>query len=151
MKPVFWLNVIVSSILVFSSTSIFAAMNTIMDGAQSQWLCSAYDDKNKQWLAKSNYKQVAINKAYDSCKNESLLPGSCRAANEYCEALIKGKSARPKWRCSALDHQANLWVGDVYTNRHDAAIGALDYCETRSGSPNTCYVNLLTCKYLNEY
>ena len=137
--------------LLLYTLNAWSASAMVMSGAQSQWLCNAYDDQNKQWMASNTYKQVAINKAYDACKKESRDPESCKAANEYCEALIKGKAVHPQWRCSALDHQSNVWVGDVYTNRHDAAAGAHEYCVARTSTPDSCYVNLLTCNYLNEF
>lgn len=141
----------VFAFLFLLTLNVSSAPAVVMGGAQSQWLCNAYDDQNKQWMAKSTYKQVAINKAFDACKKQSKDPESCKAANEYCEALIKGKVVHPKWRCTALDHQSNVWIGDIYTNRHDAAIGAHAYCVARTGAHDSCYVNLLTCDYLNEF
>lgn len=122
----------------------------VMRGEDSFWLCKAYDSDNNQWMVKSPYQQVAINQAYDGCKKKSKFPASCQAAKEFCDSYIKGVSTKPMWRCTALDHLASVWESDVYTQRDDAALGAKAYCEQNSGMPDTCYVNLLTCKNMNK-
>jgi hypothetical protein len=50
----------------------------------------------------------------------------------------------------AIDLHAKAWLGDIYRKRNDAALGAKAYCKDQSGVPDTCYINLLTCKDLNQ-
>lgn len=67
-----------------------------------------------------------------------------------CELFIDGVSTSPAWQCSALDQMAKVWVNNPYPNRDDAALAAKAYCQDNSGFPDTCYVNLLTCKNIKS-
>ncbi|GGI81369.1 hypothetical protein [Legionella impletisoli] len=142
-----WFTIFLSPVMI---NVLFANPAAVMRGQNSYWQCKAYDDQNHQWVAHSSYARVAINKAYEACKSQSKMPASCKTAHEYCESIIKGVTTRPMWRCTALDMHAHVWVSDLYTNRNDAALGARAYCEHRSGMPETCYVNLLTCNNENK-
>jgi hypothetical protein len=143
---------LIGLLLLVSTQWVMAAThNGAMRGSNSFWLCKAYDESNKQWLAKNSYQRLAINHAYLACKKQSATPNSCKTATEYCEPYINGVSSSPKWRCTALDHRAQPWVSDSHRNRDDAAIGAKAYCEQNSGTPDACYVNLLTCKNMNAH
>ena len=118
----------------------------VMRGQNSYWLCKAYDESNKQYMAQSSYQRVALNKAFGKCKKSSQSPSSCRTANEYCESYVKGQSQQPYWQCTALDFLAQAWVSDGYNTLDEAAIGARRFCQQQSGLPDACYVNLLTCE-----
>lgn len=118
--------------------------------SSSYWQCSAHDSTDKQWVAKSVYERAATNQAYDGCKKQSTNPTSCKIAKEFCEYFANGKSNRPMWQCTALDLMAKPWVSNTYSQRDDAAIAAKAYCQEQSSMPDTCYINLLTCKNLNE-
>ncbi len=120
-----------------------------MKGANSFWLCKAYDQDHHQWMSKSPYQQVAINQAYDLCKKQSKQPSSCKTAKEYCENYFNGRPISPKWQCTAIDELAQSWKGDYYRTMEDAAVGARQLCKQQSGAADSCYVNLLTCKNLN--
>ncbi|STX51370.1 Uncharacterised protein [Legionella busanensis] len=115
----------------------------------AQWHCTAEDGANRQWLAISSYQRAAINKAIDVCKNESQYPETCKISKSNCELYVNGVSTTPAWQCTALDQMAQVWRSNSYANRDDAAIAAREYCQQRSGFPDTCYVNLLTCKNIN--
>ena len=114
------------------------------------WRCTAFDAENKRWVVKSGYELAAINKAYDACKKESSLPETCKTAKETCETFINGVSTRPMWRCTALDQMAKAWPSNTYIHRDDAAIAAREFCQENSSFPDTCYINLMTCKNLNS-
>lgn len=129
--------------------TLWANDPSLMRGANNYWLCAAYDGHDKQWQAKSPYQRTAINQAWDACKKQSAIPDTCKAAKEFCEAIIKGVSNKPMWKCTAFDQMAKSWVSDVYRQRNDAALGAKAYCQERSGVPHSCYVNLMTCTNLN--
>lgn len=118
--------------------------------AQNDWQCVAHDGLNQQWQGQSDYQRAAINIAFDACKKSSEDPGSCHVANADCEYFLNGQTTRPMWRCIALDQMAREWPSNVYPQRDDAAIAARAYCQDKSGFPDTCYTNLMTCKNLNE-
>lgn len=124
--------------------------DTVMRGHNSYWLCKAYDESNKQFMAQNSYQKVALNKAYDKCKSASKSPGTCRTATEYCESYVKGRAQQAFWQCTALDFLAQAWVSDGYNTLDEAAIGARKFCEQQSGLPDACYVNLLTCENKNN-
>lgn len=133
--------------MLLASFASLAAGVTMKDTG-SYWLCKAYDSKNNQWIAKSPYRRVAMNTAYEGCKKQSQFPKTCKTANEYCEDIIKGGIAQHGWQCTAMDKKAKSWVSDAYPERNQAVLGAKAYCEKHSDIPNSCYVNLLTCKNL---
>lgn len=114
------------------------------------WRCTTYDAENKQWAVNSSYEITAINKSYDECKKESNIPTSCKTAKEACEMFLNGVTTHPMWRCTALDQMAKLWPSNIHTHRDDAAIAAKAYCEQGSAFPDTCYINLMTCKNFNS-
>lgn len=109
------------------------------------WQCTTYDASNKQWSAASAYQRVALNFAYDLCKKESILPNTCKAAENNCEQFIQGISVKPMWQCTALDKTATAWNSNLYSQRDDAALAAKAFCRQKSIVPETCYVNLVTC------
>ena len=122
----------------------------MINSGKSYWQCTASDGDEKQWVATGDYERSATNKAYEGCKKSSKLPLSCKVAKENCEAIINGVSTRPMWQCTALDQMAKAWPSSFYTHRDDAALAAKAYCQQRSSMPDSCYINLLTCKNLNE-
>ncbi|WP_133127790.1 hypothetical protein [Legionella nagasakiensis] len=141
--------IIFLSFFFFLFSTGWAQEAVILKGDDSYWQCSAYDQENNQWIAKSPYERTAINKAYDACKKQSRAPKTCKTAKESCDAIVKGRNIRPMWRCTALDSMAKAWMSDIYRHRDDAALGAKAYCQQRSTVPASCYINLLTCKNLN--
>ncbi|STX28931.1 Uncharacterised protein [Legionella beliardensis] len=118
--------------------------------ALAQWHCIAEDGANRQWLAISNYQRSAINRAMEVCKKESHEPSSCKTSKANCDLFVNGISTKPAWQCTALDQMAVVWRSNSYSNRDDAALAAKAYCQENSGFPDTCYVNLLTCKNINR-
>lgn len=115
----------------------------------AQWHCTAEDAMNKQWLSISNYQKTALNTAMEACKKNSQEPQTCKTSNESCDLYINGVSTSPAWQCTALDQMAKVWRSNPYHNRDDAALAAKAFCQQRSGFPDTCYVNLLTCENTN--
>ena len=133
--------------LFFLSVSFFLITNN--GWAEGNWQCTARDSTDKEWKASSDYERVAINHAFETCKRESSLPSSCKTSKQDCETFINGVSTRPLWRCIALDQMGKPWQSNLYPHRDDAAIAAKAYCQDQSGFPDTCYINLMTCKNLN--
>ncbi len=135
--------------LAFSTATKWANALTTTDD-NSYWKCAAYDSENMLWEAKGQFERAAVNKAFHACKKQSRVPESCKIATEYCDAIVKGVSTRPMWRCTALDQMAKHWVSNFYLHRDDAALAARAFCEQHSGMPQSCYLNLMTCKNINE-
>lgn len=121
-----------------------------LQGESSFWQCASFDREGKQWIAKSSFQRIALNKAFDLCKKGSPEPASCEVASQFCEATIKGYQA-PKWQCSAFDKMAHVFASDYYRNRDDAAVGAKQYCQHQSAFPDSCYIRLMTCRSNNNY
>lgn len=118
--------------------------------AADTWQCTASDAQEKQWVIHSTYERQATNEAYALCKKESQVPHTCRVAHEACEPFVNGVSIKPLWKCTALDRLSKPWVSIAYANRDDAAIAAKAYCQEQSQAPDSCYINLLTCKNIRE-
>lgn len=142
-------NLLIFMLSLFLSQAIVAA-ETMQDD-NSYWTCSVYDSTENKWSDTSNYRRVAINKAYDACKKASKDPRSCKPAIENCEAFVDGMSTRPMWRCTALDFNAEAYQSNIYFDKYDAALAARAYCKDRSSQPGTCYIHTLTCNNLNSY
>lgn len=119
-------------------------------GTSKSWQCTATDAQSKQWIIRNHYERQATNEAYALCKKESQVPQTCTVAHEACEAFVNGVSTQIVWKCTALDRFAKPWISIAYRNRDDAAIAAKAYCEEQSQAPDSCYINLLTCKNSRE-
>jgi hypothetical protein len=126
------------------------AFSAPLTGNNSYWQCTTEDKTNKQWTAKSGYQKMALNLSYDACKKQSQYPDSCKASNNNCEGFYLGMSTKPLWRCTALDRTAIPWQSNFYSQRDDAALAAQAFCKNKSTVPETCYVNMVTCRNLNE-
>lgn len=113
------------------------------------WQCTTRDASDKEWQAVGDHEISALNKSYEACKKDSNAPASCKTSKEECEFMANGTSTRPMWRCTAYDQMAKTWPSNLYRHRDDAAIAAKAFCEDRSGFPDTCYINLMTCKNVN--
>lgn len=129
--------------------SITASATPSID-INNYWECRAYDSTDKEWVAQGTYDRVAINEAFSACKKQSSSPGTCQAPKEKCEVFINGRTTRPMWRCTSLDQLSKAWRSGIYSQRNDAALAAKAYCHQHSAMPDTCYINLLMCKNLNE-
>jgi hypothetical protein len=114
------------------------------------WKCEAEDITHKSWVVQHEYRRVAITISFDQCKKESTEPRTCRTSKTGCYFFADGIDMTPLWRCMALDQLSKTWYSNLYTTRDDAALGARSYCQQRSGFPDTCYVNLLTCKTIES-
>lgn len=114
------------------------------------WQCITQDKANKQWTARNSYQKVALNIAFSMCKKESEFPTSCKASKSNCEGFYMGMSTKPLWRCTAMDQTAAPWNSNFYSQRDDAALAAKAYCRENSSVPDTCYINMVTCKNFNE-
>ena len=117
---------------------------------KTDWQCTAFDKDQVTWIHKSVYQLVAMSKAYDACKKLSRYPASCKIVKEECEVFVQGVTTVPLWRCTALDQMAKPWISQAYRLRDDAAIAARDKCKLSSAMPDSCYINLLTCRNLSE-
>lgn len=115
------------------------------------WQCTAFDGAKHQWVIKNAYERVAENKALEACKKQSPVPSTCKIIKNNCDYFANGLSTKPFWQCTALDQMSKLWLSDFFNNRDEAAMNAKALCQKESGMPDTCYVNLLTCKNLNEH
>lgn len=131
-----------------SSISSLAMAADLSDG--NYWTCSAHDAENREWVIYSSYEISAIHKAYEECKKQSKIPASCKVSKAACEEFVNGVSTRPMWQCIALDRSAKEWPSNSHPDRDDAAIAAKDNCRQHSSFPDTCYINLMTCKNLNS-
>lgn len=125
-------------------------ISTTWANSGSYWQCTTVDNQEKQWVEISTYDRVAMNKAYDACKKQSTNPSSCKTSKANCEYFFNGQSTRPAWQCVALDLMSKPWPSNIHSQRDDAALEAKAYCQQHSGMPESCYINLLTCKNLNE-
>lgn len=117
--------------------------------ASDNWQCTARDATDKEWTRSGNYQRSAVNNAFEACKKESIHPATCKTSDADCESFMNGLSTRPMWRCIALDQMAKSWESNLYSQRDDAALAAKAYCQDRSNFPDTCYINLMTCKNVN--
>jgi len=131
-------------ILLFLSYQLYA------ENITDAWHCTAEDEAHKQWTSSSNYERAAVNKAFEQCKKESQFPESCKTSHNDCDYVVNGYSTKPMWQCKAMDQMAKIWPSNFYAQRDDAAIAAKAYCQQRSSFPDTCYINLITCKNVNE-
>lgn len=116
----------------------------------SYWHCTASDSEHKQWIEQSLYERAAISKAFDACKKHSHVPASCKVDIGVCEGFDHEMSIRPVWQCTALDEQGTTWHGQTNIDMDAAALSAKALCTQRSVAPDTCYINVLTCKNLNR-
>lgn len=116
----------------------------------SYWTCTTRDSEKLEWTAKNAYQKVAINLAFSACKKQSKNPMTCKASIHDCEGFIQGVSTKPFWRCTALDEAGMPWKSIYYVQRDDAALAAKAYCKDNSAVPDTCYINLVTCKNYND-
>ncbi|KTD36290.1 hypothetical protein Lnau_1274 [Legionella nautarum] len=139
-----------SFIILFLFCSIFSLAMAADLSNGNYWTCSAHDAENMEWVINSSYEITAIHKAFDECKKQSKIPTSCKVSEAACEEFVNGISTRPKWQCIALDQTAKEWPSNAHADRDDAAIAAKSYCQQHSSFPDTCYINLMTCKNLNS-
>lgn len=121
-----------------------------IDNSTTRWQCMAHDKQKKTWTAEGDYELLARNKSFEACKKQSEQPSSCKVTNESCEVFVRGESHYPLWRCTALDQMAKAWVSKTYRQRDEAAIAAREYCKANSAMPDSCYINLFTCRNLSE-
>ncbi|MGQ3892253.1 hypothetical protein [Legionella sp. CNM-4043-24] len=126
------------------------ALISTSSAARDDWQCRSHDGLNKEWTGRSDYERAALNKAFDACRKASDDPASCKVAKVDCEFFVNGQTTQAMWQCVAMDQMAKVWPSNPYPQRDDAAIAAREYCQSKSGYPDTCYTNLMTCKNLNE-
>jgi hypothetical protein len=145
------MKITLSLLTMFATLPLYAAETAVpTTESGSYYQCQSFDANDNQWVAKSAFELTATNKALEACKKESKDPKSCKTAKEYCEGYVNGISTRPMWQCVAFDQMAKAWKSNFYVRPDDAALGAKAYCQDRSALPATCYINMLTCKNLNE-
>lgn len=123
--------------------------NSLFAAPDSYWQCMSQDKTNKQWFAKNNHKKAAVNLSFAACKKESASPASCKTSLLNCTGFNQGLSISPTWRCMALDRTAKPWQSVLYAQPLDAALGAKAFCKEHSTVPDTCYVNMVTCRNIN--
>jgi len=135
--------------LLFLSSVSTSGFTEPINNSSHYWQCVTLDAANKQWSAQSPYQKVALNLAFAACKKESQAPATCNAAKANCDEFNEGRSLTPMWQCTALDQFASPWPSDVYAQRYDAALAAKAFCKQKSTIPDTCYVNMVTCRNKN--
>ncbi len=128
--------------------SMILLTNPLWADESRYWQCTTSDGDNKQWMLKSIYERSARGKTTDACKKQSQIPASCKTD---CEGFNHGLSTRPSWTCTALDQNAKPWVSAAYTSYDDAAIAAKARCKELSSMPDSCFLNVATCKNLNQW
>ena len=131
------LATLIVSILLLTTKSLWA-------DEDRYWQCTTSDSDNKQWVAKSIYERAATSKAFDACKKQSRVPASCKTDPGVCAGFDHGVRVQASWKCTALDQNANPWIGYAYS-QDDAAIAAKTQCKQHSSVAESCYINLLTC------
>jgi hypothetical protein len=123
--------------------------NNSTPNSDNIWQCTVNDSEDKEWVAKSAYERVAISKAFEACKKESRVPTSCKPAKESCDDSMNNENESKGWQCSALDQKAKSWFSKIHGSKENAALDAKANCEEHSSAPDSCYINLFTCKNLN--
>ena len=108
------------------------------------WECTVNDNEDHEWVAKSSYERVAINKAFEACKKESRVPTSCKPSKASCDDAANSSNNGIGWQCTALDQHAKLWFSKIHRNKDNAALDAKAYCKEHSSAPDSCYINLFT-------
>lgn len=119
--------------------------------SQDTWNCQVKDATGKYWEVQHKFRMSARNLAMDTCRKQSTAPNSCDFANQSCDTLYDGLSKDPLWVCLALDSTAKGWKNHPNKQKYDAALSAKGFCQHKSSVPETCYVNLLTCKDINPF
>jgi len=128
------------------------------DSENNYWQCHAEDSKQTNWIIKNKYKLVASNKALEECKKESEKPLSCNVNDDECnyfsanddEEKSPPNNKNELWKCSALDQNSDSWDSIPNRSQDEAAINAKINCQKESKNPDSCYINLLTCKNIND-
>ena len=146
---------IVILFFIFASTILWAEEN---DADNNYWQCHAEDSKQTNWIVKNKYKLVASNKALEECKKESEKPLSCGVNDDDCNYIsandddeqTKPNNKNELWKCTALDKNSEEWDNVPNNSRDEAAINAKINCQNQSKDSDSCYINLLTCKNINE-
>ncbi len=111
------------------------------------WQCTTTDSNHTQWAIKGIYERAARGKATDACKKQSDTPGSCKTD---CEGFNHGRSTRASWLCTAMDENTKSWLSQPNPQQDEAAFEAKTRCLHSSTLPETCVINLFTCKNLNS-
>lgn len=112
----------------------------------SLWYCTAQDNDHHQWEIQHPYRIAAMNRALEQCKKGSPIPKTCRIITKNCIAAGNEMVANRHWQCTAFDKAAMAWTSSFYPNRDDAALHANDTCKSNSSVPESCYINLVSCK-----
>jgi len=136
--------------ILFFVPSLLLCMVNHAWSEDSYWQCIAQDSQEKRWVVQSPYERVATTRAFEACKKQSAAPIGCKTPKDSCEYFTNGLSTRPMWRCMALDQMSKPWYSSIHANRDDAAIESKEICKNHSAMPESCYINLMTCKNLNE-
>ena len=116
----------------------------------SAWQCTAIDSTNNQWEARYSFQKMAINIALDLCKKSSTHPTTCRVSAQNCKGLNLEANSELLWRCTALDRSAATWNSNFYSDKTEAAMAAMNFCNSKSSLPDTCYLNFVTCMNSND-
>jgi hypothetical protein len=137
--------------LIIKRTIIFILLVPIVSvAAEPFWECIAHDKANKPWVGKNAYQKMAINLSFAACKKGSQYPETCRITVNNCTGYHLGLSSKPFWHCAAFDQSGAQWMGNYYTTKDDAAMAAKEYCQSKSSTPGSCYVNMIACTNINE-
>ncbi|MBA2652233.1 MAG: hypothetical protein H0U73_08205 [Tatlockia sp.] len=108
--------------------------------------CLTSDSENRHWLKISTYGLTAMNKSFDACKKESNFPTTCRVVKESCDLYIKEAAQETTWQCTALDFYGNPWRSTGSSKQDVTALAAKAKCRRNSLVPDSCYINLVTCR-----
>ncbi|MBA2710041.1 MAG: hypothetical protein H0U57_05580 [Tatlockia sp.] len=127
----------------------FCSMFAQAASAESKWSCIAIDGQNRQWTVSSNYHKTSFNKSVDECKKRSNVPATCHVIKESCNMLVKQILVKPRWQCTAFDFHADKWIATSSRSPDKAALSAKGFCKLNSALPDSCYINVITCRTLN--
>lgn len=139
-------HLITTALILISITGLnFASSN--------EWHCLIIDSDNKPYEASSDYKQTALNRAFEACKKNSQDPATCKLAQSRCVGgnQVNGSpDIQQVWRCSALDNQAVLWKAESSAGPDRALLRAKARCMRESPVPLTCYAYHMFCKNITK-
>lgn len=113
---------------------------------QTYWRCTAQDAHQHTWVIQHEYLKMALNQAIELCKKTSPAPKTCIADEQTCSIFTPNQPHRTLWECTALDDNGRSWTSKGRHQRDEAATTAESYCKQQSKIPETCYINLITCK-----
>jgi hypothetical protein len=118
--------------------------------ADETWQCITEDAQHHFWSAEHTFSKKAKYLSLDACKKMSKFPRSCAIIQSGCDLLEGGVSTRPYWVCTALDSFSNVFKNEPVPHKDSAILQAKLLCNRNSKVSDSCYVNPITCKNIND-